>query len=106
MCKALATAFAKIIPMPKNDDHSNIGGAEEVSVTSSLDVDHATKLSAIPSQAEIRCLLEAVAKKMLNVANSLGDKVRMACLESCINRCMYVCIYVSLFACLFVCLSL
>ena len=93
--------------------------------TSSLGVDHATKLSAIPSQAEIRCLLEAAAKKLLEVAKSLGDKVRMhACIYVCMYLCMYVCVcmYVCMyvyvyvcvcvserereFACLFVCLSL
>ena len=53
------------------------GAAAEASATSILGIDHATKLSPIPSLAEIHCLLETAGRNVLKVANSLGHEVPM-----------------------------
>ena len=97
----LLTSFFRCpSPPPPPIRWQSIGAAGETSATSSLGVDHATKLSAIPSQTEIYCLLKTTARKLLEVAYSLGDEVRMVCLKSCIYVCMYV------YVCEFVCVSL
>ena len=58
-----------------------IDAAAEASATSSLGVDHASKLSAIPAQAEVDALVEAAVRHLREAAKRLGDKVRMGCMH-------------------------
>ena len=64
----------------------SIRAAEEAGAMSSLGVDHATKLSAIPSQGEIYSLLVTTGSKLIKIADSLGDQVGNMCLK--IDGCM------------------